>query len=359
MTENLKRKYALKGVSNKDDFIGPTQVKNNTSNDSTAPSGVVNKDNIWSTQNNTSNDSMAQYNAQLNNYIAAQNALNTFNSKGPFSFSQNDRLNEVKDSINNFSYDVNADALYQQYVDQYSRQGKMASEDVMGQAAAMTGGYGNSYANTVGNQAYQAYIQQLNDKVPELSQLSKQNLYDEYAMLLNEYDREYGKYSEEYNRLLDNLNTAKDEYQSSVEAENETKSLEIPDNIQKKLESFESNIALANYLDGLVSSGVITEADSDAWYAQYVDENEKYVLNDDGSRKASYKDMLSSFSGWSVVDNGGMNWFGVGIDANAIVKAPNGDPIRLDNLREQLKSEGMSTSEANKLIKSLMEYLDI
>jgi hypothetical protein len=37
----------------------------------------------------------------------------------------------------------------------------------MGQASALTGGYGNSYAQQVGNQAYQQYLTQLNAMVPE------------------------------------------------------------------------------------------------------------------------------------------------------------------------------------------------
>ena len=57
------------------------------------------------------------------------------------------QLNDIIDKIMNrekFSYDLNGDALYQQYKDQYTTQGKLAMMDTMGQAAAMTGGYGNS-----------------------------------------------------------------------------------------------------------------------------------------------------------------------------------------------------------------------
>jgi hypothetical protein len=39
--------------------------------------------------------------------------------------------------------------------------------------------------------------------------------------------------------------------------------------------------------------------------------------------------------------------------------APNGEIISLNNLRKKLKAEGMTTSEANKLIKALMENLGI
>ena len=171
------------------------------------------------TYDTTSWDDTDKGKASSDAYEAAKNALNNY---GSFTFSENEWLERIKDSIDNygeFSYDVNSDALYQQYADQYMRQGKIASADVMGQAAAMTGGYGNSYAATVGNQAYQSYLQQLNDRVPELYQLAldrhnmgKQDLYNQYGMLLSEYEREYGLYSDEYNKLLEALGIASDDY---------------------------------------------------------------------------------------------------------------------------------------------------
>ena len=60
-----------------------------------------------------------------------------------------------------FQFDVNADALYQQYKDHYTQPGKTAMQDTVGKAAALTGGYGSSYAQTVGQQAYQAHLKQL------------------------------------------------------------------------------------------------------------------------------------------------------------------------------------------------------
>ena len=65
---------------------------------------------------------------------------------------------------------MNSDALYQQYRDLYTQQGQMAMMDTMGQAAAMTGGYGNSYAQTAGQQMYNQYLGKLNEVVPELYQ---------------------------------------------------------------------------------------------------------------------------------------------------------------------------------------------
>ena len=69
--------------------------------------------------------------------------------------------------------------------------------------------------------------------------------------------------------------------------------------------------------------------------------------------------MVGSTKGWSVVDDGGINWFGIGIDADAIVKAPNGEQIRLDSLRAKLQDEGMTWSEAQKAIIQLQKNLGI
>ena len=108
-----------------------------------------------------------------------------------------------------FSYDFNADALYQQYKDKYIQQGKLAMADAIGQASAMTGGYGNSYAATVGNQAYQGYLNQLNDVIPELYQMAYdrynqkgQDMLNQIALLGTERDFGYGMLVDEYNRLV-------------------------------------------------------------------------------------------------------------------------------------------------------------
>ena len=70
-------------------------------------------------------------------------------------------LQNTINKINNrekFSYDINGDALYQQYKDQYVNLGQMAMKDTMGQAAALTGGYGSSYGQAVGQQQYDAAV---------------------------------------------------------------------------------------------------------------------------------------------------------------------------------------------------------
>lgn len=71
-----------------------------------------------------------------------------------------------------FQYDLNSDLLYQQAVDNYAMLGQQAMADATANAAAMTGGYGNSYAASVGNQAYQNYITQANNMIPQFQQMA-------------------------------------------------------------------------------------------------------------------------------------------------------------------------------------------
>lgn len=130
--------------------------------------------------------------------------LDALQKPGSYAYGRQDVLDSLYEQINNrkpFSYDLNGDMLYQQYKDQYLTQGKLAMKDTMGQAATMTGGYGNSYAQSVGQQAYQGYLQQLNDKIPQLYQLAYDKYKDEGAdlqdrlgLLENERARDYSQY---------------------------------------------------------------------------------------------------------------------------------------------------------------------
>ena len=100
-----------------------------------------------------------------------------------------------------FSYNFNEDPLYAQYKDNYIRQGKMAMADTMGQAAAMTGGYGSSWAQSVGQQAYQQSLEDLNDVIPELYAMALdrytregQDLLTQYGMVADREDLDYSRY---------------------------------------------------------------------------------------------------------------------------------------------------------------------
>lgn len=124
------------------------------------------------------------------------------------------KLTDTMNAIENrkkFEYDLNGDMLYNQYKDQYTTQGKMAMMDTMGQAAALTGGYGNSYAQTVGQQTYQGYLQQLNDKVPELYQLALDQYNREGDEMYNRLSAYGNLYNTEYGEHRDAVADSKDE----------------------------------------------------------------------------------------------------------------------------------------------------
>lgn len=67
-----------------------------------------------------------------------------------------------------FKYDLQSDPLYQQYKEQAMRAGRLSMMDTMGQARANNGGYGTSYSQMAGQQAYNSQLQTLNDKIPDL-----------------------------------------------------------------------------------------------------------------------------------------------------------------------------------------------
>lgn len=129
------------------------------------------------------------------------------------------QLNDVIGKVMNrekFSYDLNADALYKQYADKFITQGKMAMMDTMGQAQAMTGGYGNSYAQNVGQQAYQGQLQQLNDKIPELYQLALSKYQTEGGQLMDQFSILGAMEDQAYGRYLDDRNFGYQQYRDQV-----------------------------------------------------------------------------------------------------------------------------------------------
>lgn len=87
-----------------------------------------------------------------------------------------ERVQDLYGQITNrpaFQYDPNSDPMYQTVKDQYVRQGQRAMEDTMGQAAALTGGYNNSYAQSAGQQQYNDQMTKLSAQIPVLAQQAR------------------------------------------------------------------------------------------------------------------------------------------------------------------------------------------
>ena len=161
----------------------------------------------------------------------AREALSQQESAKPGAYSSQwqSRLESTLDQILNrkeFRYDMNADALYNQYRDQYLRQGRLAMEDTLGQAAALTGGYGSSYAQQVGQQTYQGYLAGLNDKLPELYrlalskyQLEGDQLRDKYDLLSDREAGDYGRYQDAVKAWQTERDYLADRYDTQREAD--------------------------------------------------------------------------------------------------------------------------------------------
>ena len=104
-----------------------------------------------------------------------------------------------------FRYDSATDPLYQQYRQSYISQGQMAMRDTMGQAAALTGGYGSSYAQAVGQQQYDAYLRRLAEVLPETYAMALESWQAEGDALRGKYEATAALEKSDYERYLDEL----------------------------------------------------------------------------------------------------------------------------------------------------------
>lgn len=118
-----------------------------------------------------------------------------------------------------FKFSTDGDALYERYKNDYQAAGKKAMEDTMGQAAMLTGGYGNSYAATAGAQAYNDYLGKMDEIVPQLYQmaLDKYNmegdqLAQKYGVLASDDERGYSRWAAERGYLADLADRAQNAY---------------------------------------------------------------------------------------------------------------------------------------------------
>ena len=121
------------------------------------------------------------------------------------------QISDILDNILNrpkFSYtseDMTNDDLYKMYRDQYMRQGNLAMRDTMGNAASLTGGYGNTYASAAGQQAFDNYVSMLNDKALDFYDRAYQRYNDEGQNLYNQMNVVTGLDNTDYQRYRDTV----------------------------------------------------------------------------------------------------------------------------------------------------------
>lgn len=157
----------------------------------------------------------------------AKDALEGHKGKKPGDYQSQwkDPADAVLGQIQNrdpFSYDAASDPMYRQAVDQYVRLGREAMMDTVGQASALTGGYGNSYAMTAGQHSYQGYLQALASKLPQFQDMALKRYQAQGKDLMDRYQvlsqREKEAYSQ-YQKTLEQYYAQQDRLQSIYDRE--------------------------------------------------------------------------------------------------------------------------------------------
>lgn len=95
---------------------------------------------------------------------------------------ENDLIGKI-DAVKSdkFAYSPMTDDLYMSYADLYMKKGQLAAKNAIAESSILTGGYGNSWAQSAGMQAYGEWMEKLEALIPELRAAA----YDEW-----EEDRE-------------------------------------------------------------------------------------------------------------------------------------------------------------------------
>ena len=145
----------------------------------------------------------------------------------PFQSKYNEQVQNLLNTIQNpKSFDLETDdtyrKLYEKYREQYAAQGDQAMRDAAGNAAALTGGYGSTYAMAAGQQARDQYMQALNNNSMSLAEMALndywRNRNDKYNQLnaVNAQDAvDYGRHRDLVGDWKDDRNYYANQYQQN------------------------------------------------------------------------------------------------------------------------------------------------
>ena len=190
-----------------------------------------------------------------------------------FSGSYDDEIGRLYDRIINregFRYDMNSDPLYMSYRDRYAREGRLAMKNTMGQAAALTGGYGSSYSQAVGQEQYGAYLEKLGNVMPQLYSAAYSRYKSEGDALSEQYAMAVKRGESEYNRYRDRISDAKAQQELGYKLEQQDYERQ-----QKAFQTLMSLISSTGYeanADDLKQSGM-SQAQADAIRNEFLRKN--------------------------------------------------------------------------------------
>ena len=189
--------------------------------------------------------------ATVNNY---QQQANVIQGQKPVDYNSKYQagIDQLFDKILNrgkFEYDMNADTLYKQAMDKFSAQAKMGMQDTMGQAQSMTGGYGNSYAQTAGQQMYDKTMQNVTDMLPAMEERAHARWRGEGDDMARDLSISQSMEQDEYGRYRDAKGDWQFDYGQALDRYNQERGFDygahVDDrNYQEQKSQFDQNISM-------------------------------------------------------------------------------------------------------------------
>lgn len=208
MAAKDKTQTTTYGASGKNTTTNSTSTSNKTSD--TTASSQGGSTSVKGAAGEVSDKTLAGFNQATQDYAQsdrvnqAYQQLNGLQKPLDYQSTYEGQLGNLYDQImkrDPFTWNMNSDKLYQEYKDLYQKQGQQAMNQTVGTAQALSGGYGNSYAMTAGQQAYQQYLQDIDRMAPQFENMAYKTYQAENENLMNKYGvtsdmdaRDYAKY---------------------------------------------------------------------------------------------------------------------------------------------------------------------
>ena len=271
-SQNTQLLNALRNVST--GSSGTTGTGSNTASSNVlAGTGLSNANATTGTGTTASGSSSSTKTYQTRGYQPSEkvenayNAMKSYESNMPGDYSESEYVEEWRDKLNDiensrpdafaskyesqisdllnqiygdkgFSYtakDLQNDDLYKMYAQQYAANASRSMRDTMGAAQAASGGYGSSYSQQVGQQAYDQTMSGLNDKVLDfwdrafdVYKNTQSNRYNQLNAFQTQDNTDYSRYRDTVNDWQTDrayaLNGLQGEQSADINAYNATSS---------------------------------------------------------------------------------------------------------------------------------------
>lgn len=188
------------------------------------PQGAYNLAGVSATTQQQLQKSQAGYQPNQQTQAAQQN-LQSIQAQKPQSYSSkySPALQSILEQIQNPGspkYEFNGDENFKYLADLYTQDAKKANINAQGQAAALTGGYGNSYGAAAGAQAYQEALLPLYQQGMALRQQAldqynadRADRYNQLKAVQGMDESDYGRYQDAMQNWRADLQNAQNVYQ--------------------------------------------------------------------------------------------------------------------------------------------------